>query len=64
MDEFKKIRKCVDEYTVDQPKQKKSFSLSREAIEALKNLEVVLKKESQSEVIESLILSAWKKIDE
>ena len=48
---------------VDNPKQIKSFTLSREAIEALKNLEVVLNKSSQSELIESLLISAWDKID-
>jgi len=46
---------------IDNPKQIKSFTLSGEAIEALKNLEVVLGKKNQSEVIESLLLGAWEK---
>jgi hypothetical protein len=49
--------------TIDNPKQIKSFTLSREAIEALKNLEVVMDKASQSELIESLLLSAWAEIE-
>jgi len=43
----------------EEKKQVKSFTLSLEAIEALKNLEVVWKMDSQSAVIEKLVTEAW-----
>ncbi len=44
-------------------KQKKSFSLSLETVEALKNLEVILGLSSQSVVIEFLVLKAFRELD-
>jgi len=49
---------------VEDPRQIKSFTLSRGAIEALKNLEVVMGKDNHSQVIETLLLDAWGKRDE
>lgn len=44
-------------------KQKKSFSLSLETVEALKSLEIILGLPSQSAVIEFLALKAFRELD-
>ena len=45
------------------PKKKVSVSISPEAAEALKNLEVVLKAKNQSQVVDFLLLAAWEKYE-
>lgn len=44
-------------------KQKKSFSLSLETVEALKSLEIILGLPSQSAVLEFLVLKALRESD-
>ena len=45
------------------PKKKVSVSISQEATEALKNLEVVLSAKNQSQAVEFLLLEAWGKYE-
>lgn len=45
------------------PKRKVSVSISPEAAEALKNLEVVLFAKNQSQAVEFLLLDAWGKYE-
>jgi hypothetical protein len=44
-------------------KQRKTFTLSAAAIDALKNIEVVLHAKNQSAAVEFLLTDAWKKLD-